>query len=105
MTLEQLLADVTRVAETMLDIQPQHGVIELKFHMVKAQPDAIAEQLAAALPDWPAPEITAVPAEEASRGRAAAWIEVEHQNIRIVAFIAEKQVAEFLAERASAKAA
>lgn len=105
MTLEQLLADVTRAAETLPAIQPQHGVIEVKFHKVHASPDDVAEQLAAALPDWPTPEITALPPEETRSRDATAWIEMKHQNMRIVAFIDQKKTDEYMGTRGYPKAA
>lgn len=105
MTLAQLLADVTRAAETLPAIQPQHGVIEVKFHGVHASPDDVAEQLAATLLNWSTPEITALPPEETRSRDAAAWVEMKHQNMRIVAFIDKKKTAEYMAMQGHPKAA
>lgn len=105
MTLEQLLADVLRAAEALPAIQPQHGVIEVKFHGVHATPDDVAEQLAATLQDWQPPEITALPPEETRSRDAAAWVEMKHQNMRIVAFIDRQKTKEYMATRGDPKAA
>lgn len=105
MTLAQLLADVTRAADALQTVQPVHGAIELKFHRVSAPPEAVAEQLANVLPGWPTPEVIALTADAAHSGKATAWVAIQHQGIRITAFIAEKQTVEFMAPRKAAKAA
>jgi len=106
MTLDQLISDVTRAAEAVLAVQPEHGDrIDLIFHNVDASPVDAADHLAKVLPGWPPARITAHQRGTSYPDWDVAYLEIELQKVRIIAWVTEPQATAYLAALPVDKAA